>query len=489
MTISTPEVNQAIVNKAVNRFRERDILLPTFDQLRNPELIPQSVKDELKKIDPQAIHPLNLFRITWKNDVETNMFGEINHVEIPSCISGVKTKIFLLVGKYFPSGSHKIGAAYGPLVSRVTTGTFDPETQAALWPSTGNYCRGGAALSKMMDCKAIAVLPEEMSPERFNWLKDIGATIYATPGCESNVREIFEKTEELVSEGKGDVVAFNQFNDLSNPLFHYYCTGDAIREVYEGLDDPNLRLSGAFFTTGSAGTIAAGDYLKEKYPTLKLAAGEALQCTTLLNNGFGGHRIEGIGDKHVPWVHNVRNTDMAVAIDDEDAYRVLRLFNTKEGQDFLVSQGVEPKVVNQLSLLGVSSIANLIGCIKMAKYYEMDENDCLFTVATDSAVMYKSRVESEQEKYGDMTVAEAMSILKSNLHGIKIDYVEELTHYGKKRIHNLKYYTWIEQRGMEQEELERQWYDRQYFYDHWHLVDFYNKKIVEFNKATGLYKE
>ncbi|KAL0225085.1 hypothetical protein RCL1_002997 [Eukaryota sp. TZLM3-RCL] len=480
-------INEEVLAKAVRRFRERNILLPTFDQLRNPDLIPEAVKEKLKSVSVDEIDPVNLFRITWKNDPSTGLFGKLNYLEIPKEVTGVSARIFVLVGKNFTTGAHKAGASYGPLVARITTGNFDPETQAALWPSTGNYCRGGCFNSAIMGCKGIAVLPEEMSAERFEWLKKIGAEIYATPGCESNVREIFEKTEQLIRDGQGQIVAFNQFSDLTNPLFHYYCTGDAIREIFEEhLADPTLRLSGMFFTSGSAGTLAAGDYIKERFPTAKLAAGEALQCPTMLNNGYGGHRIEGIGDKHIPWVHNTRNTDMAVGIDDEDTYRVLRLFNTPEGQEYLISKGVDAEVVAQLPSLGVSSIANLIGCIKMAKYYEMDEKDCLFTVATDSAKMYQSRVDSEAEKWGPMTRCEARSILAAHLHGIKIDNIDELSYYGRKRIHNLKYYTWIEQRGLEQTELDRQWNDQNYFLDHWHKVTYFNKKIEEFNKLTGL---
>ncbi|KAL0245953.1 hypothetical protein GEMRC1_007169 [Eukaryota sp. GEM-RC1] len=478
MSISVPEGNPEVFNKAVNRFRDRNIILPTFEELRNPEKISQSIKDQLKELDPQANNP------------ETGLYGDINYLELPTELTGVKAKIYVLLGKYFPSGSHKIGASYGPLVSQVTTGRFDPETQAALWPSTGNYCRGGAFNCALMDCKAIAVLPEEMSPERFNWLKEIGSEIYATPGCESNVREIFEKTEELIETGKGSIVAFNQFSDLSNPLFHYYCTGDAIREVFEDYaKDPTLRMSGFFSCSGSAGTLAAGDYLKERFPQMKIAVGEAIQCPTILNNGFGGHRIEGIGDKHIPWVHNVRNTDVAVGLDDEDSYRLLRLFNTEEGRKYLKSIGIDAKLVDKLEALGVSSIANVIGCIKMAKFFEMDESDCLFTVATDSAAMYQSRIDSEAVKFGEMTPTESAVIHSSNMLGIKIDYVEELTYYAKKRIHNLKYYTWIEQRGMQAEDLDAQWFDREFYLNHWKLVEFYDQKIKEFNKATGLIKE
>ena len=233
-------------------------------------------------------------------------------------------RIIAVVGKWFPTGAHKVGAAYGCLVPRLVTGEFDPTTQKAVWPSTGNYCRGGAYDSALMACESIAILPEGMSKERFAWLKKISSEVIATPGSESNVKEIFDKCWEFRKSGQ-DLMIFNQFEEFGNYMWHYEITGHAMEEVLKKVMHPGDQFRGAAYTTGSAGTIASGDYLKQKFPGSKIIASEALQCPTLLQNGFGSHRIEGIGDKHVPWIHNVKNTDFVMAIDDNAVVNISRL--------------------------------------------------------------------------------------------------------------------------------------------------------------------
>ncbi|MCB0292595.1 MAG: pyridoxal-phosphate dependent enzyme, partial [Calditrichaeota bacterium] len=292
--------------RAVERAREKHIIIPTFAELRDPQKIAPEIRDQLKQVGLWEVNPLNLFRASWKNQpVETGGgFGGVNFMELPPAITGVKARIVALVGKWFPTGAHKVGAAYGCLVPRLVTGQFDPTSQKAVWPSTGNYCRGGAYSSALLGCESIAILPEEMSRERFEWLNNIAGEVIATPGCESNVKEIYDKCWEL-RRTRDDIVIFNQFEEFGNYLWHYHVTGQAIEEVFGQLSGPRRRFAGYVSATGSAGTLAAGDYLKEKFPFAKVAASEALQCPTLLLNGYGGHRIEGIGDKHVPWIHNV----------------------------------------------------------------------------------------------------------------------------------------------------------------------------------------
>ena len=275
-----------------------------------------------------------------------------NYIELPPALTGVKARIVALVGKWFPTGCHKVGASFGCLVPRLVTGQFDATYHRAVWPSTGNYCRGGAFNSKLLGVKSVAILPAGMSRERFDWLRQIAGEVIATPGCESNVKEIFDKTHELRQEP--DCMIFNQFEEMGNHLWHYQVTGRAIQEVFEAVRRPGDRLAGACFTSGSAGTIGCGDYLKEVYPGMKLAVGEALQCPTILENGFGDHRIEGIGDKHIPWIHNVKNTDMVIDIDDEDSQRLLRLFNDPAGLAYLREAGVDEDTLDNLSLLGIS---------------------------------------------------------------------------------------------------------------------------------------
>ena len=326
---------QEALARNIERAKEKNIIIPTFEQMRNPEKVPEAIKEQLKSVGLWDINPLNLFRITWKNEPKESggLFGGPNFIVLPKELTGVDAKILCMIGKFFPTGCHKVGASFGCLAPRLVTGQFDASRQKAVWPSTGNYCRGGAFNSKLLSCDSIAILPAEMSRERFDWLATVATEIIATPGCESNVKEIFDKTWELRNT-RDDVMIFNQFEEMGNHLWHYAVTGNAIEEAYLSIANEKSHLAGACFTSGSAGTTGTGDYLKEKFPGLKLGVGEALQCPTLLNNGFGGHRIEGIGDKHVPWIHNVKNTDMVIAIDDEDSQKLLRLFNEPEAVSY-----------------------------------------------------------------------------------------------------------------------------------------------------------
>ena len=444
-----------VIRKTARRCRERGVVIPTFAQLRDPSLIPPTIRAKLKRVGLWDVNPLNLFRITWKNDLRTGLYGGVNCFEIPPAISGVKARIIGLVGSYFPTGAHKVGAAFGCLVPRLVSGEFDPERHKAVWPSTGNFCRGGAFDCALLDCTAIAILPEEMSRERFEWLKQIGATVIATPGCESNVKEIYDKCWELKRDPAN--VIFNQFEEFGNPVFHYHVTGPAIEEAFAGLGDDSLRAAAFISATGSAGTIAAGDFLKAKHPHLKIVAVEALQCPTLLQNGFGAHRIEGIGDKHVPWVHNVRNTDAVAAIDDEDCMRIVRLFNEPTGRKHLASLGVTAKQLKQLPLVGISGVCNLLAAIKTAKYFELDERDVIFTVFTDSMQLYGSRLKELHDEHGAYRQRDAVADFAGPLAHQSVDYFKELSFAERKAVHNLKYYTWVEQQGKTVEELNAQW--------------------------------
>jgi cysteine synthase len=492
---SIPSTEEEILSRTIAQCREKNIILPTFSEMANPSLMPSELQEKLSSLSIWELNPLNLFRINWKNTPvadpqhEGKLFSKVNYLSLPSSLTGTKAKILILIGKYFPTGSHKVGASYGPLIKRITTGQFDPTKQKAIWPSTGNYCRGGAYDSFLLGYGSIAILPEQMSPERFQWLRKMDTEIFATHGCESNVKEIFDKAKELVRERGDKVICFNQFEDFGNPLWHYNITGKAMEETfgYEKEINSNLKLSAVFLTQGSAGTIASGDYIKKQFPSVKIGAGESLQCPTMLLNGFGGHRIEGIGDKHIPWVFNVRNIDMAVAIDDIPNINIMRLFNEPEGKKYLLKKGVDSEIVEKLSLLGISSIANIMGAIKMAKYYEMTENDAVITVATDSMEMYQSKIAEQRELNGEFTETDAAISYAADLHGLNIEFMEELSYYQKKRIHNLKYFTWIEQQGKEVEELERQWYDHEnYWKDKLDQAEFWDKKIVEFNERVGL---
>ena len=485
------KTKEQILENTIKRCREKHIIIPTYKQMRNPELIPEKIRAKLKNIGLWDLNSLNMFRITWKNEPVKfgGGFGGVNFIELPSELTGVKARILMLIGKFFPTGAHKVGATFGPLVEKLVSGEFDPTTQKALWPSTGNYCRGGAYDSYLLGCESIAVLPEEMSQERFDWLHKVGAEVFATPGCESNVKEIYDKVKELKAERGDKIVNLNQFEEIGNALWHYAVTGPAMEEVFNLEKKGEQKFSALFLTQGSAGTLGCADYLREKYPTFKVCAGEALQCPTLLYNGYGGHRIEGIGDKHVPWIHNIKNMDMVAGIDDEPNMHIMRLFNEPEGKKLLIEKGVDPQLVEKLDLLGISSIANLMGAIKMAKYYEMNENDVIFTVATDSMEMYQSRIIEERNRLGEFDNKAAEVVYTADLKGIGIDHMIEMTYYEKRRMHNLKYFTWIEQQGKTVEELNAQWYDDNYWKGQFAKVNLWDEEIMEFNERTGLLKE
>jgi cysteine synthase len=481
-------IHEKQLQRAVDRAREQNIIIPTFAQMKDPSLISDKIKERLRDVGLWDINSLNLFRITWKNEPtpDNGDFGGVNYIELPPALTGVPARILCLVGKWFPTGSHKVGATFGCLVPRLVTGQFDPTTQKAVWPSTGNYCRGGAYDATLLACESVAILPEEMSRERFEWLATVSGEVIATPGCESNVKEIFDKCWELKAERGDYIVIFNQFDEFGNHLWHYDVTGHAMEEVLEQEMGPHDTYRGVVLTTGSAGTIGCGDYLKELFPASKVVASEALQCPTLMLNGFGGHRIEGIGDKHVPWIHNMKNTDMVMAIDDEACMDLVRLFNEPAGRAYLVRQGVPEELVGQLDLLGISSIANVLSSIKFAKWYELGENDIVLTVWTDSMELYDSRLRELHQERGPYTEVDAAADYHRHLLGCTVDYVEELGYWDRKRIHNLKYYTWVEQQGKTYEEIQAQWYNEDYWDGIHDQVEDIDALIEQFNEMTGL---
>ena len=482
-----PDICNDVLEKSIARARERNIILPTFAQQKDPRLVPAEISARLKDVGLWDMDPANLFRITWKNEpVEHGGgFGEGNWIEFPEALTGVDATIIGIVGNWFPTGAHKVGAAYGCLVPRLVTGNFDPETQKAVWPSTGNYCRGGAYDCALLACPAVAILPEGMSRERFEWLEEIGTDeIIATPGTESNVKEIYDKCWELRKERGDGVVVFNQFEEFGNAIWHYQMTGSLIGEVFQNHYSDQRRLSAYVSATGSAGTIAAGDYLRTQHPGIRVVATEALQCPTLLQFGFGDHRIEGIGDKHIPWVHNVRNTDLVAAVDDEQTMQLMRLFNTAEGHECLMREGVDEETLQSLDMIGISGLCNLVACIKTARYYDMDSRDVIFTPLTDSMQLYSSRLQEAEEAQGPYTTRMADQHYARYLQGITTDHLRELTYADQKALHNFKYFTWVEQQGRSSDELRQLWDE-----DFWRevfsqdVVDEWDRLIDAFNEA------
>jgi cysteine synthase len=482
--VNETAVNQAVLEKTVKRCRERGVVVPTFAQLKDPSTIPASIKAKLAKVAMNDVDPANLFRITWKNEpVEKGGFNQGNFVEFPSALTGVPARLVGIVGKYFPTGAHKVGAAFGCLVPRLVSGQFDPTTQKAVWPSTGNYCRGGAFDSALLGCTAVAILPEQMSRERFEWLKSIGAEVITTPGGESNVKEIYDKCWEIKRTRK-DCVIFNQFEEFGNAIWHYHVTGGIIDEIFGRLGNSRLRLSGFVSATGSAGTISAGDFLRTKHPNVRVVATEALQCPTLLRCGFGDHRIEGIGDKHIPWVHNVRNTDMVAAVDDEACIQIMRLFNEDAGKKLLQSEGVDAKTIDRLPLAGISGICNLLAALKAAKYYEMSDRDVVFFPMTDSMQLYGSRIEELRQQLGAFKEIDAAKVFARYVQGAVPDNLRELNYQDRKQLHNFKYFTWVEQQQRDANDLRKLW-DPDFWTETFAQVEQWDRQIEDFNRRVN----
>ena len=477
------------LNNAIEVCKKNNIIFPTFKMLDNPKLIPDKIKMELKNVGIDELNPLNLFRISWNNESleKGGQFVDIpNYIEIPPEISGIKSPIIMLLGAFFPTGSHKVGASYGPLVTRITSGRFDSKNHKSLWPSTGNYCRGGVFNAALMHSSAVAILPENMSKERFDYLNSINAEIIKSPSSESSIKEVLDISNNLVKKGEGKIFSLNQFSDFSNPIWHYWCTGRALEKVFNHIAKPGQRLAGLHLCEGSGGTLTGSSfYLRQKFPLIKVACGEAIQCPTLMINGFGGHRIEGIGDAFVPWILNMKNIDLIIGIDDEDVMKVIHLFNQPAGILYLKEKGVKEETIQKLKLLGISSVANLLGCIKEAKMFEFNEKDIIVSVCTDSMKLYQSRLKERKTEY---TRDEAVEAYSKCLMGQGTENCKELTYNDKKRCHSLKYFTWIEQQGKNVKELNNQWYEDNYWNDRLSekVIDLYDSWIKEFNKKTGL---
>ena len=450
-----------VYERVVGRLRDMNVRLPKVAELAAPHSMAAEIQDRMAGVDADAADPLNLFRVHWYNDAaRTGLADTPAHIVLPSELTGVPAKIVVMVGDRFPMiGAHKVLAAYGCLVPRLVAGHFDPLSQRSVWPSTGNYCRGGVAIARILGCRSAAVLPELMSAERFRWLEEWVADerdIVRTPGSESNLKEIYDACKELEADPQN--VIFNQFSEFGNYVIHRAVTGPALEAVFNAVDRDHRMTPRAFVcASGSSGTLAAGDYLKKALGT-SIAVVEALECPTLLRNGYGEHNIQGIGDKHVPLIHNVLNTDFVVGVTDQASDHLNLLFNTDQGRSYLQDrQGVDAALLDALPALGLSGIANVVAAIKLARHLDLDENDALLTVATDSAAMYGSQAAKTSAGHYQrgFDMVSAAEVAGRYLHGVATDNLEELDHVGRQRIFNLGYYTWVEQQGIGLQDFER----------------------------------
>ena len=474
-----------IVEKTSKYFKEKGVILPTISELKNPHSISEDIKNKVLKLDKDAMDPANLFRVHWFNKRDHSKFLDVpEHIVLPSEFTGVDAKIIVNLGRYFPLiTAHKVLAAYGCLLPRILNGTFDYTKHKAVWPSTGNYCRGGVAISKILGFKSVAILPEGMSKERFDWLEkwvEDKNDIIKTTGTESNVKEIYDACNELEKDKNNDII--NQFDEYYNYATHRAITGSSFEKSFLKVKgDSNLQARFYVSASGSSGTLAAGDYLKENL-NAKIAVVEATECPTLLYNGYGEHNIQGIGDKHVPLIHNVMNSDYVVGVSDEATNNLNLLFNTDEGREYLTNRrGLNKEFVGRLPEFGFSSIANIIASIKLAKKMKLTKDDAIITVATDGADLYETELAKTKKQfskiYDQITCAE---IFAKNFDAISIDHTLELSQIDKERIFNLGYYTWVEQQGTSLEEFENR--RNQSFWDkHYKNMISLDEKIKEFN--------
>ena len=474
-----------IVEKTAKYFKEKGVVLPTISELRNPHSISDEIKNKVLKLDKDAMDPANLFRVHWFNKRDHSQFLDVpEHIVLPSEFTGVEAKIIVNLGRYFPLiTAHKVLAAYGCLLPRILNGTFDYTKHKAVWPSTGNYCRGGVAISKILGFKSVAILPEGMSKERFNWLEkwvEDKNDIIKTTGTESNVKEIYDACNELEKDKNNDII--NQFDEYYNYATHRAITGSSFEKSFLKVKaDSNLKARFYVSASGSSGTLAAGDYLKENL-NAQIAVVEATECPTLLYNGYGEHNIQGIGDKHVPLIHNVMNSDYVVGVSDEATNNLNLLFNSDEGREYLTNRrGLNSEFVGRLPEFGFSSIANIIASIKLAKKMKLTKDDAIITVATDGADLYETELAKTKKQfskiYDQITCAE---IFAKNFDAISVDHTLELSQIDKERIFNLGYYTWVEQQGTSLEEFENR--RNQSFWDkHYKDMISLDEKIKEFN--------
>ena len=475
---------------AVERLRAANVRLPTWAELADPAGM--EAPSGLASVGPDDASAENLWRVHWHNDERRVGLVDVpGHVVLPESLTGVKAPIIVVLGRRFPMiGAHKVLAAYACLVPRLVTGQFDPAIHKAVWPSTGNYCRGGVAISRILGCRGVAVLPAGMSRERFDWLDRWvldREDIVRTPGTESNVKEIYDRCAELARAPEN--VILNQFSEFANYLIHYTCTGEAFDRVFGAYKNVNAgaRLAGFISATGSAGTIAAGDKLKERHGT-KIAAVEATECPTMLNNGYGEHNIQGIGDKHIPLIHNVMNTDVVIGVSDRASDALNLLFGGNAGRTYVAGRRkIDPEVVRQFDNIGISGLANIVAAIKFAKHLDLGADDVVMTVATDSADMYVSeRQQHLAKRYPDgFDEVNAGEIFGQHLDGIADDHVLDLTHAERKRVFNLGYYTWVEQQGVSVEDFDRR-KDQAFWRSLVASAPAWDRMIEEMNNEVGV---
>lgn len=454
---------------------------PTFEEMLHPDRLPPELRARAQRALTDApLDPINLYNITWKDAA-----NRVRHVVLPRALTGVDAPIVVLLGRGFVTGSHKVGATYSCCIERQVFDEILPGRDRLVWPSTGNYGIGGAYVGARMNYLSLVLLPEEMSAERFEIIRAYGAEYIKTPGCESNVKEIYDRANALAREPHTVVV--NQFAEFGNYRFHFHVTGGAVLELFDALRGAGQveRLAGFVSAMGSGGTIAAGERLKQHDAGVRVVGLEPVQCPTLYANGFGGHDIQGIGDKHVTWIHNTDAMDALMCIDEWDCKNGLQLLVEPAGQRVLARAGLaEDRLAVLGEAFGISSVCNVLGAIKTAKHFRLGAGDAVFTIATDGLDRYPSVLAEMNCTRGPMDEAEAARRLETIFHRQGTEYIREGTPHAHDCWANLKYFTWVEQQGRSVDELRRQ-RDGAYWVEQQARVPEIDRRIRERRARTG----
>lgn len=412
---------------------------PTYAEMRNPLLLPPSLREATTNARAEETNATNLFNINWKQTSDT-----VDAMILPKELTGVQANIIVLSGRNFPSGSMKVGPAYATLAEEEALRDLHPGDKHVIGPSTGNFGIGTAYISLLKGYHAIVVMPDNMSQERYDRIRGYEGSLDLTPGTESDVILTLERTHKEYVAKPEQYVVLAQFELLPNYRFHRHVTGKAVVEAAKGIG--NGRVAAFVSAPGSAGTLGAGDYVKSIWPESKIVALEPRECSTLYDGGQGQHRIEGIGDKMVTLIHNVFNTDLLMLIHDEETVRGMEVIQS--GTHILVDRlGVPSADSCQLyGKFGPSCICNIIGAIKTAKYLGLGPEDNVVTIATDSYDRYPS---VSQELYmrngGKPTDDQLEQWAKSAFLGASLGEIVDLTKPGQQqRLQQMKSDLWTQ---------------------------------------------
>lgn len=407
---------------------------PTYAEMLHPEILPCNLRAKaLTALRENEFNPMNLFNINWKN-----ADNQIRKVILPASLTGIKANIIVLLGNGFPSGSHKVGPAYSALIEGLVNGEITLQ-HTILCPSTGNFGIGAAYIAKLLGLRAVIIMPDNMSKERYERIRRYGGELNLTPGSESDVILTLERTHELMKNPSNKALA--QFERFSNYRFHRHVTGGSAIEAVNGVG--NGRIAAFVSAPGSAGTLAAGDQIKRAFPEAKIAALEPYECSTLANGGRGRHRIEGIGDKMCTLIHNVLNTDFILLIKDEETIQGLKVF--RDGLAALTASGIAPELAAELGhAFGPSGICNVLGAIRLAKHLQLGPEDNVVTVATDGFDRYQSVLDELDRR----PVKPSPAILEHWRKGIFLSAADEHTYdvrspHEKERLFAQKENDWL----------------------------------------------